>query len=117
MLTDTTSLADTPLLLAIAWSYLITNSARILTYVPQIIAAWRCTDGARALSLWTWGSWAVSHLTALIYGTLVLGDAFFVVITIVNLLGCSAVTAIVVMHRWRTSALSLNASRCPETPR
>lgn len=118
---DATHLADAPMLSLVAWAYLATNSARILTYVPQLVAAWRCTDGARALSLWTWGSWMVSHVTALAYGTLVLADAFFVVITLINLLGCGAVTAIVAMHRWRqrrprlrNGALPLKMAQCSE---
>lgn len=98
---DPASLASEPLLAAIAWSYLAINSTRIVTYVPQIMAAWRCTDGARAISLLTWGSWAVSHFSGLAYGTLVLHDAFFVAITTINLLGCCSVTAIVAAHRWR----------------
>ncbi len=98
---DPANLANTPLLAAVAWSYLATNSLRVITYVPQIVAAWRCTDGARAISLLTWGSWTVSHFTGLAYGALVLHDVFFVVITLINLLGCGSVTAIVAMHRWR----------------
>ena len=98
---DPAHFADAPLLTAIAWAYLATNSMRLITYVPQIVAAWRCTDGARAISLLTWGSWVVSHLPSLAYGTLVLHDPFFVVITSINLLGCSTVTAIVAIHRWR----------------
>ena len=98
---DPLSLADAPLLTAIAWAYLGTNATRVVTYVPQIVAAWRCTDGARAISLLTWGSWVVSHLTSLAYGTLVLHDPFFVAITMINLLGCSTITAIVAIHRWR----------------
>ena len=64
---DPSSLANTPLLAAIAWSYLAINSTRIVTYVPQIVAAWRCTDGARAISLFTWSSWTVSHVSGLAY--------------------------------------------------
>ncbi|MFT4193584.1 MAG: hypothetical protein QM614_02955, partial [Ottowia sp.] len=97
-------LADAPLLAAVAWLYLVINSTRVVTYVPQIVAAWRCTDGARAISLLTWGSWTVSHLSGLAYGALVLHDTFFVAITAVNLLGCASVTAIVSMHRWRLRA-------------
>lgn len=98
---DPASLASEPLLAAIAWSYTAINSTRIVTYVPQIVAARRCTDGARAISLLTWGSWAVSHFSGTAYGTLVLHDAFFVAITTINLLGCCSVTAIVAAHRWR----------------
>ena len=98
---DPASLADSPLLAAIAWFYLASNSIRIVTYMPQIIAVWRCTDGARAISLLAWGSWALSHLSGVIYGVLVLHDTFFVVITVINLWGCSSVTGIAAMHRWR----------------
>ena len=38
---DPASLADSPLLAAIAWFYLASNSIRIVTYMPQIIAAFR----------------------------------------------------------------------------
>ena len=98
---EAVNLANTPVLAAIAWAYLAINATRIFTYVPQIIAVWRCTDGARAISLLTWGSWAVSHLSGLAYGALVLHDRFFVVITTINLLGCTSVTSIAAMHRWR----------------
>lgn len=98
---DPASLADSPLLAAIAWTYLVINSTRIVTYVPQIVAVWRCTDGARAISLFTWTTWAISHLSGVLYGTLVLHDPFFVIITAINLMGCSSITTIVAMHRWR----------------
>lgn len=47
---------DGPVAAAIGWFYLVTNSARVFAYVPQIITVWRCRDGARAISLVTWGS-------------------------------------------------------------
>lgn len=81
MLSDLNTLPASAPLAAIAWAYLITNSARIITYLPQIQAVWRSTDGARAISLWTWGSWSVSHITALLYGVLVIEDGFFSLIT------------------------------------
>ena len=62
---------DEPVAAAIGWFYLATNSARVLTYVPQIVAVWRCTDGARAISLLTWGSWMIANVTAVAYGVLV----------------------------------------------
>lgn len=70
---------------SIAWFYLVTNSARIITYVPQIIAVARATDGARSLSLITWGSWVVSHLAALLYATLVQQDSFFAFVSALNM--------------------------------
>ena len=84
---------------AIGWFYLVTNSTRVITYIPQIVAVWRCTDGARAISLLTWGSWLCSHLTAIAYGLLVVHDAFFVAISTINLVGCGTVTLIAARRR------------------
>lgn len=55
----------------IGWLYLLTNAARVVTYIPQIVAFWRCTNGALSVSLLTWGSWVLSNLTATVYGALV----------------------------------------------
>lgn len=95
--------ADGPLLALIGWLYLLTNAARVLTYIPQIVVVWRCTDGAISVSLLTWGSWVLSNVTATVYAVLVVRDAFFVAISLVNLFGCAAVTAIAARRRsqWR----------------
>lgn len=85
---------------SIAWFYLITNSLRVFTYMPQIVAVARSKDGARAISLWTWGSWMVAHAAAVMYG-LQLQDLFFTVISSINLLGTSAVTCISCKRRIR----------------
>lgn len=114
---DPSSLANQPLLAAIAWSYLAINSTRIVTYVPQIVAAWRCIDGARAISLFTWSSWTVSHISGLAYGTLVLHDVFFSVITAINLLGCLSVSTIVAMHRLRLRRNQSTALAARPAPR
>jgi hypothetical protein len=99
-------LHDSALLSAIAWAYLVTNAVRVFTYLPQIAAVWRCSDGALSISLLTWGSWVLSHVTAVLYGTLVVVDGFFVVISLVNLLGCGAVTVIAMRRRtqWKQAA-------------
>ena len=86
-------------LAAIGWAYLLTNACRVLTYVPQIVVVWRCRDGAQSISLTTLGSWSVSHLTALLYGALVVADAFLVAVSLINLAGCSVVTWIAYRRR------------------
>lgn len=95
--------ADGQLLALIGWLYLLTNAARVLTYIPQIVVVWRCTDGAVSVSLLTWGSWVLSNVTATVYAVLVVRDAFFVAISLVNLLGCAAVAVIAARRRaqWR----------------
>lgn len=86
-------------LAALGWAYLATNACRLLTYLPQIVVVWRCSDGAQAISLMTWASWSVSHLTALLYGTLVVHDGFLVAVSLINLAGCSVVTWIAYRRR------------------
>lgn len=99
MAPDPFALAGAPWLAAIAWAYLVTNVGRIVTFVPQILAVWHCTDGARAVSLLTWGSWVVANVTAVLYGVLILSDVFFLTITAINMFGCSAVTLIAAWRR------------------
>ena len=88
---------------AIGWFYLATNAMRVFTYLPQIVAVWRSTDGARAVSLFTWGSWLVCNGSAILYGAVVVHDLFFVLIALVNFCGCTCVTLITLQRRlkWR----------------
>lgn len=78
---DAFATADGPLLALIGWLYLLTNAVRVLTYIPQIVVVWRCTDGAVSVSLLTWGSWVLSNVTATVYAVLVVRDALFVAIS------------------------------------
>ena len=87
------------MLAVIAWLYLATNALRVLSYLPQVVVVWRCRDGARSISLLTWGMWTLSHITATLYGVLVLRDAFFIFVSLVNLAGCGTVTLIAARRR------------------
>jgi len=101
------------LLSLIAWTYLLTNAVRVFTYMPQIVAVWRSDDGARSVSLLTWGSWVLSQFTAVIYGLMVVVDGFFVAISIVNLVGCGAVTVIAMRRRsqWKRALDAAGGAR------
>ena len=81
--------------------YVLTNAIRILTYIPQIVTVWRCQDGARSVSLLTWGSWVLSNATAVVYAVLVVRDLLFLFITLVNLVGCGLVAVIAARRRWQ----------------
>ena len=89
----------------IALVYVVTNAACAFTYLPQIVAVWRCRDGARSISLVTCTSWLVSHAAAVAYGLLVIHDRLFVSISLLNFCGCGAVTLIAAQRRgllrWR----------------
>ncbi len=83
----------------IGWLYLITNAARVFAYAPQIVAVWRCHDGALAISLFTWSMWTISHVAALLYGALLMHDMYFVLISTVNVLGCALITGLAAWRR------------------
>jgi len=101
MVLDSPSGVPAVVVAAIGWIYVVTNAARVLTYVPQIVAVWRCNDGARSISLLTWGSWMVSHLAAIAYGALVVHDMFFMTVSAINFSCCTAVTSIAWQRRRR----------------
>lgn len=102
---------------SIAWFYLISNSLRGFTYIPQIVVAWRSRDGARSLSLLTWSAWLVAHVAAVLYG-LVLQDTFFTSISLINCTGCALVTAIALRRRqqWKLNGLSTSSTQVSSTP-
>ena len=94
---------------SIAWFYVLANALRVFTYMPQIIAAWRSQDGARALSLLTWSGWLVANLSSVLYGVL-LRDAFLTLVSLSNFAGCATVTVIAV-HRRRSFAAGRSVGR------
>lgn len=99
---------------SIAWFYLVSNSLRGITYIPQIVVTWRSRDGAKSLSLLTWSAWLVAHVAAILYG-LVLRDVFFTSISLINCTGCALVTSIAVRRRrqWKLASRATADSRPP----
>lgn len=99
------SLPDAGALDLIVWLYVITNATRAVTYIPQIVVVWRCSDGARSVSLLTWGSWVLANVSSVLYAFCVVGDLPLVLISVVNLLGCAAVTGLALHRRvrWKQS--------------
>jgi len=76
---------------AIGWFYAVTSLFRVVSYAPQVWLVWRCIEGARAVSMVTWTSAALSHLAATLYGMLVAGDYCFTAIGVGNFVGSAAV--------------------------
>ncbi|KQP13723.1 hypothetical protein ASF43_17700 [Pseudorhodoferax sp. Leaf267] len=103
------------MLAAIVWLYLGTNALRVVSYFPQIHAVWRCRDGARSVSLLTWASWSISHVFAVLYSTQVVHDLPLLLISLINLVGCSAVTGIALRRRlqWKRALAAAYAGLAP----
>jgi hypothetical protein len=83
----------------IGWAYMLANTGRVLSYVPQIAAVWRSRDGARSISLLTWSYWTFSHLTATLYAAFVVDDGKLVGVSLGNLSCCAIVVVLAAMRR------------------
>jgi uncharacterized protein with PQ loop repeat len=59
----------------VGWLFVATNSARLLAYLPQIVATVRCRAGAKSVSILTWGYFGIAHFSALLYAIYVLRDS------------------------------------------
>jgi uncharacterized protein with PQ loop repeat len=96
----------------ITWIFVTVNSARILAYLPQIHAAWRCNDGARSISMLTWSYFALAHLTGAFYCSAVTNDPKLAAVFVANCLACSALVAVVGWKR-RHDALRQSSRALP----
>ena len=97
-------------LVLFSWIFLVTNIGRIFAYLPQIHAALSCGNGAKSISRFTWGYFALSHATVSIYGFFVLHDLSMGVIFLVNCIACCTLVAIVT---WKQSGLSFFQEKRP----
>jgi hypothetical protein len=103
---------------AIGWFYAATSLMRVVAYAPQVWLVWRCAEGARSVSLMTWGSAALSHLAATVYGMVVVGDGCFTAIGIGNFVGSVAIVWVAGAQRARRPRLpSRRRSAAPAYPR
>ena len=80
--------------------FTVTNSARILAYVPQIWKAMTTdANGARGISCFTWVLFLVSNLTTVAYAIVNLGDWIMAAIFTGSALGCIAIISVAVWRR------------------
>jgi hypothetical protein len=89
---------------AIAWLFLVTNTGRLLAYLPQIVATLRCGTGARSVSVLTWSYFALAHFSAVLYALYVLRDSRSALIFSGNLAVTLALVAIILWKRRRYRA-------------
>jgi uncharacterized protein with PQ loop repeat len=80
---------------SIALLFFAANAGRLLGYIPQIITAWKCQNGASSVSLVTWGYFAFAHFTGILYGLIVIHDQRMALVFFGNFLVCCVLIAIV----------------------
>ncbi|WP_199084959.1 hypothetical protein [Bosea sp. ASV33] len=78
---------------AIMFAFLLTNFARVLAYLPQIIAIARDEGRAKAVSGSTWSLFFVANLSSALYAGLLSGDSTMMVAFAANAACCAAIVA------------------------
>jgi len=84
----------------ISWLFVAINSGRVLSYLPQIYAAFAARDGARSISLLTWSYFTFAHATGAAYSLTVIHDAKLGSLFVGNAIACAALVAVVAWKRW-----------------
>jgi hypothetical protein len=85
------------------------NSARVLAYLPQVLKAAADREGAKAVSLATWGLFLVSHLSAAAYAFVNKGDATLALVFLGNAMGSGAIFIVATVKRLQHTHGSLSA--------
>lgn len=86
------------------------NAVRLFAYIPQLVRIVRDTTGAMAISYWTWGLFAVSHLSTVAYAVVVIDDSTVALIFSLNTAFCVAIVGMTAFKRWRFSSLTANVT-------
>lgn len=96
----------------ITWLFVVANTGRVLAYLPQIFAAWKCQNGAASVSRLTWGYFAMAHMTGVLYAAYIVHDTTMATVFFGNLLTCAALVAIVT---WKKRSPSI--AKAQDDPR
>ena len=89
--------------------YLLFNSARVLSYLPQIWAVSKEESKAQAISLLTWGFWTLANFTTGLYASFVAPDFLLSLMSYGNALGCGIVVGIVLYKRVKYASVNETA--------
>jgi len=100
----------------ITWLFLVANTGRILAYVPQLIAAWNCKNGAASVSRLTWGYFAFAHLAGVLYGAYVIHDSKMAWMFSGNLFVCVVLVFIVTWKKMAHTKSADTSKLLPHQP-
>jgi hypothetical protein len=98
---------------AVFGAFTVTNSLRVLAYVPQMLKAARDANGASAASYSTWTLFLISHLTTIAYALVGAGDLVMALIFLANAFACLTIIAITFVKRRRYAVRIGAASTAP----
>ena len=84
------------------------NVLRLGSYLPQIVRVANDTEGAKAISFWTWGIWIAANGSTAAYALVNIADRALFIVSAMNTLGCAIV---VVLTLWKRRRFALARSR------
>jgi hypothetical protein len=84
--------------------FTLSNSLRVVAYVPQIATALRDRSGAQAISFGTWGLFLVSHASAMAYAFVNKDDRTMAFMFLLNAMGCGVILLVAGWKRARYRA-------------
>ena len=85
----------------ITYMYIIFNSGRVFSYIPQIIAVFKEQNPVLAISLITWSFWTAANFTTALYATVVLPDVLLAAMSYGNTFCCAVVVLLVIYKRYK----------------
>ena len=88
-------------------AFAVTNSLRVVAYLPQIVRLIRDQSGAAAVSTCTWMLFLVSHVATAAYAGVVLEELWMCLVFVANAL-CSTAIVILTCMRRRQSTPACN---------
>lgn len=89
----------------VIWLFVTVNAGRALAYMPQIWSAACCRNGAIAVSLLTWGYFAVAHLSGALYSLHIAHDMKLAGVFFGNFVACAALLAVVAVRRYQRARI------------
>jgi uncharacterized protein with PQ loop repeat len=98
----------------VAWLFVAANAGRLIGYMPQVVAAWKCKNGAASVSRMTWGYFAFAHFTGILYATIVIHDWSMAAVFLGNFVVCCLLIGIVSWkkRRHQTSVTTTDCLPC-----
>jgi hypothetical protein len=91
-------------------AYACCNALRVFSYIPQIVRIARDCEGAKAISLATWGLWVAANGSTVLYAWINLGDVPLALLNGFNTFACVIVMALTVWKRRLSSNTGAQAS-------
>lgn len=80
-------------------SYMVAGFIIVISYVPQVISAWKDRCGAKAISLWAYFIWIFTSLASVAYSFVIVQKLPFELVSIGNFIGCILVYAVTLFRR------------------